>query len=217
MPRSLQSRKQELVRDAIYDAAIKLFTVKGFDETTVEEIANAASISRRSFFRYFASKDDLLAPNVANIGKALVKAINDCPPSMSPREVIRETVAQGSKYAAAQPRTRQTIEISVRSVSARRAHLSRMNEVGDCVAEAFAARIKGASKDDFESRMFAGIALLLMNLTLFSWSNNEHEDLSSSYGLTFASVTGLLSGKSGDPSDSKVSFDRRKESMSAAK
>ena len=38
----LQNRKKLLVRDAIFDAAIELFAVKGFDETTVEEVAQAA-------------------------------------------------------------------------------------------------------------------------------------------------------------------------------
>lgn len=41
---SFQSRKQQFVRDAIYDAAIGLFAEKGFDEVTVEEIARAAGV-----------------------------------------------------------------------------------------------------------------------------------------------------------------------------
>jgi len=42
MTKSLQSRKRQLVEDAIDDAAIDLFAKKGFDETTVEEVADAA-------------------------------------------------------------------------------------------------------------------------------------------------------------------------------
>ena len=72
---TLQVRKQELVRDAIYDAAIDLFAVKGFEETTVEEVAQAAGVSRRSFFRYYATKDDLLAQGVLKYGSALTAAI----------------------------------------------------------------------------------------------------------------------------------------------
>src|SRR5580704_3163592 len=49
---TLQVRKQQLVRGAIYEAAIELFGKKGFDQTTVEEVAQAAGVSRRSFFRY---------------------------------------------------------------------------------------------------------------------------------------------------------------------
>ena len=79
----LQLRKQELVRDTIYDAAIDLFAAKGFDETTVEEIAQAAGVSRRSFFRYYASKDDLLAQSVVQYGSAITKAVETCPASLS--------------------------------------------------------------------------------------------------------------------------------------
>ena len=89
---TLQARKQQLVRDAIYDAAIDLFAVKGFDETTVEEVAQAAGVSRRSFFRYFASKDDLLAQNVVNFGSVLAATITACSPALTPLETVRETV-----------------------------------------------------------------------------------------------------------------------------
>jgi len=61
MTTSIQKRKRLLVRNTIWDAAIALFDKRGFDQTTVDEIAKAAGVSRRSFFRYFASKDDLLA------------------------------------------------------------------------------------------------------------------------------------------------------------
>jgi TetR/AcrR family transcriptional regulator, regulator of mycofactocin system len=57
----LFKRKQQLVRDAIWDAAIDLFAAKGFDKVTVDNIAAAADVSQRTFFRYFASKNDLMS------------------------------------------------------------------------------------------------------------------------------------------------------------
>jgi AcrR family transcriptional regulator len=81
MPLTIQKRKQLLVRDAIWDAAIDLFGKKGFDKTTVDDIAKAAGVSRRSFFRYFSSKDDLLAQGMISYGEWLEQAIESCPRS----------------------------------------------------------------------------------------------------------------------------------------
>src|SRR5271166_3275079 len=89
---SLRSRKQQFVRNAIFDAAIELFVAKGFDETTVEEVAQAAGVSRASLFRYFSSKDDLLAQNVVKYGHALTAAIKASQPSLPPFEIMKETV-----------------------------------------------------------------------------------------------------------------------------
>ncbi|MGE6036642.1 TetR family transcriptional regulator, partial [Klebsiella pneumoniae] len=59
-PTGVRERKRRETLRRITDAGVRLFIEKGFDGTTVDEVAAAAGISRRTFFHYFDSKDDIL-------------------------------------------------------------------------------------------------------------------------------------------------------------
>ena len=193
MPKSsLQSRKKQFVRDAIFDAAIELFVARGFDETTVEEVAQAAGVSRASYFRYFSSKDDLLAQNVLKYGLALREAIRACPPSFTPLDIMRETVLSVAKQSVNHPRTRQVIDISKRSASATQAHMSRMIEVEDGVAAAFAERIGRSSKDELEPRLLAALTLSAMNVAIMSWYRGDSQQLTTAAEQVFSRLTEIV-------------------------
>jgi AcrR family transcriptional regulator len=91
-PLGLRERKKARTREAIVDAALALFERKGFEATTIEDIAAAADVSPRTFFRYFESKVDLiLAKNhEKNVGFGALLAQR--PAHEAPVEAIRQVL-----------------------------------------------------------------------------------------------------------------------------
>src|SRR6516165_1565282 len=106
-PANLQTRKQEFVRDAIWTAAIDLFAEKGFEETTIDDIAAAAGTSRRTFFRHFESKRDLMAQPVVSYGASLTKTIESCPRAASPAALFRHVVLEVAQRTVSDSRMRK--------------------------------------------------------------------------------------------------------------
>jgi AcrR family transcriptional regulator len=86
--RTRRERKRERTRAAIADAAIELFEARGYDATTVADIADAADIGTRTFFDYFASKDELLFPRVDARVLATIDAIATRSPDDQPADVL---------------------------------------------------------------------------------------------------------------------------------
>ena len=204
MPKSsLRIRKHQFVRDAIYGSAIELFQGKGFDETTVDEIAQAAGVSRASFFRYFSSKDDLLAQNVIKYGDALTAAIKGSASSSTPLEIMRETVLAVAKETAKSPYTRKVIDISLRSAAATQAHMSRMSEVESNIATAFAGRVGSLSKDGIEPRLLAILTLSAMNIAVMSWYRGESRELAAAVEQVFSSLTRIVCVQKSSPQKPK--------------
>ena len=85
---TLRERKRDRTRRALVDAAIDLFERNGYDGTTVADIAAAADIGTRTFFSYFASKEELLFPESDTRVAAAVAAIADRQPGDRPADVL---------------------------------------------------------------------------------------------------------------------------------
>jgi AcrR family transcriptional regulator len=85
---SLRDRKRARTRQALVDAAVELFERKGYDETTIADIAAAAEIGARTFFGYFASKEELLFPESDLRVRLTLDAIATREPDEGPVEVL---------------------------------------------------------------------------------------------------------------------------------
>jgi AcrR family transcriptional regulator len=165
----LLKRKQQLVQDVIWNAAMDLFAAKGFDAATVDEIAAAAGVSQRTFFRYFASKSDLMGKTMMAYGELLRAAIKASPKSADAFGILRVAVLEIAAQVASFPRTREVIAISIQCHEAHEAQLSRRSEVEEMVAQAFAARIRKGREGELTAHLLAGLTLTLLDQTLRFW------------------------------------------------
>ncbi|MFK4729127.1 TetR family transcriptional regulator [Agromyces mediolanus] len=93
MPEStLREISRRAARARISEIAERLFLARGYDETTVEEIANEAGISERTFFRYFATKDEVLFGRFETELQGLVEAIRARPAGEAPWTTLQHAL-----------------------------------------------------------------------------------------------------------------------------
>ncbi|MEU5224033.1 TetR family transcriptional regulator [Streptomyces toyocaensis] len=88
----LRERKKQRTRDALVRAALELIAARGYEGTTVDDITAAVEVSQRTFFRYFASKEEV-AFFVTRLAEShVVDAARGRPPGEAPLEVLRRAV-----------------------------------------------------------------------------------------------------------------------------
>src|SRR5687767_6815234 len=88
----MAERKRQLVAGELRDAALMLLATKGFDAVTVDDIVAVAGVSRRTFFRYFASKEDVVVRFIADMGAGVVAELAARPRDEPPSTALRHAV-----------------------------------------------------------------------------------------------------------------------------
>ncbi|WP_411152449.1 TetR family transcriptional regulator [Streptomyces sp. A30] len=86
---NLRERKKLRTRYAIIATAVDLFFERGYDQTTVAEIAEAAEVAPRTFFRYFATKDEVALALITEGDDHVVRALQGRPPEEPPITALR--------------------------------------------------------------------------------------------------------------------------------
>ncbi|AQZ64864.1 Transcriptional regulator, TetR family [[Actinomadura] parvosata subsp. kistnae] len=102
MVEGLRERKKQRTRQALIEAALRLFEEKGFEETTLAEIAEQADVSTRTFFSYFASKEDVVFYDTTARLEAAISAMESRRPDETVTgvllRIIEESFEQATSY-----------------------------------------------------------------------------------------------------------------------
>jgi AcrR family transcriptional regulator len=195
---SLRQRKQEVVRDALASAAEDLFLARGFEETTVEQIARAAGVSRRTFFRYFESKEDVLAEHAERFGERLYAALAARPPAEPPLLAIRNSLVPALQSGIADGDVlRCTIRLLRETNSLRRVVLARRNRLEERVAALMARRL-GAEAADNTPMLLAFLTRALLDTAFNAWYDHETDDVAGLVDDLIRRLRGVLSASLAD-------------------
>ncbi|WP_285617956.1 TetR family transcriptional regulator [Kineosporia sp. NBRC 101677] len=90
-PGSLRERTRQAMRAEVSGIATRLFAEQGCTNTTVEQIAAEAGLSRTTFFRYFGTKEDVVLIWIEELGPELAEALAARPGTESPWQALRRT------------------------------------------------------------------------------------------------------------------------------
>src|SRR5437773_12260387 len=88
----LRERKKQRPRETIARAARELFAERGYHDTTLPEIAEAADVSTRTIFAYFPSKEDILFSDFPLMREALAQALAERPEGEDALETVRNFI-----------------------------------------------------------------------------------------------------------------------------
>lgn len=163
-------------RYAVASAAIRLFAERGLDATTVDDIAAAADVSPRTFFRYFTSKESAAFPDHADRVAELRRRLDSRRPSSTPIAAALDVCRQSALEFFDEPDLYRPRYQLVRSVGA----LRDFERVSDAAYEnAIAEFIEGESDDALAAltaRAFAASVVAVVNYTLEVWASQDHVD-----------------------------------------
>lgn len=143
----LRERKKQRTRGALLRAALELFVSRGYEGTTVDDITEAVDVSQRTFFRYFASKEEAAFAVHDLVQSHFVAALRERPAHEAPLEALRRAVLDswdtiGEAIEETMPvelymRTYQLIESTPALLAV---HLRRSTETEEEIARVIAGR-----------------------------------------------------------------------------
>jgi AcrR family transcriptional regulator len=148
----LRERKKQATREALTRAALELFVDRGYDETTLDEIAEAAGVSTRTIFAYFPSKEDILFCTMGTMRDALATALADRPAGTDALAALRDFILSSAhEKTELDYKLGQVVAADPTLASHKRARIAELQEV---LAAAIADDL-GVGPDDLRPQVAA--------------------------------------------------------------
>lgn len=163
------------VREGIADAAVRLFLERGFTETTIDDIAAEAGISRRTYFRYFASKDDAVLEYMSLLAGRITRALESRPaeePGLSAlQNAMREVLMDEIQDA---PLAYSLTRLILETPALRDRQLG-INAAMEARVAVILARRLGLPTVDTTARLVAALGTDALDIGIQRWLEHEED------------------------------------------
>jgi AcrR family transcriptional regulator len=170
----LRERKKRQTRQAIAEAAKRLFLERGFEQVSVAEVARAADVSEQTVFNYFPTKEDLVFERMGTFEDELLAAVRERPEGETPLHAFVQFILDRSDSAMAGDGRRRVAELT-RLVSVSPSLMARERQIVATYTDALAASLaeeSGAAPYDIEPRL-AAEAMMAFHRSLIDFARRR--------------------------------------------
>ena len=197
-PASLTSRRKQRTRRALQQAALSLFAERGYEETTVADIAGRAEVGLRTFFFHFPTKEDVLFNGSHEEYPDLSRLIVDAPPGLSDLAALEcallslhESVPDREMHHTM---TQLLVQASASSSVVRGRRMANGDKIAVVVATALARR-RGEDAPSLATVTLAEAAMRMFHLSVDEWAGAQPEEMASIFLRRFQALREVA----GDP------------------
>lgn len=167
----LRERKRAETHARIQSEAMKLFLQRGFEATTLDEIAEAAGVSRRSLFHYFGSKEEIVFAAKADFPDELAFSVAARPADEPLLDMVENALTDMARRLDS-PEARAFARLIHDTPSLSAGDQAKYEKMERVLARALAER-KGRPETDIECRVTAASAIGIMKLSTEAWLAGE--------------------------------------------
>lgn len=176
-PLGLRERKKQRTERELRAAALQLFSERGFDHVTTDDIAAAAEVSKTTFYRYFESKEHVLLGNSAEWLTAIQRTLADQPRDLPVLSAVRNSVTYISTlYELDRESVLLKAKVVREAPSLVARNLEQQAKWEAIVAEFIASRLPDRPTNAFRARVVAAQVMATMRAALQQWLDSNGRD-----------------------------------------
>ena len=170
MTAGLRERKKQATRLALHEAALRLVAERGLEHVSVDDVADRAGVSPRTFFNYFPTKDDAVVGLDPRLAGELAEAVRARPASEPPVAAVRAAMLDQAREMAREPQLWPLRLQVVDASPALAARLSAVFEASERALTAVVAERSGTRSDtDAYPALLAAVQAAVMRTALHRW------------------------------------------------
>lgn len=190
-PTGLRERKKARTRAAIQHHALHLFQRQGFDQTTVNQIAEAAEISPSTFFRYFPTKEDVLLYDA--LDPIALPLLQDQSAELEPIPALRAALQESFRRLPTERLEQERLRIEIASTASPELRGRMYEQLGNTLRTLTEHLAKRGNKqpDEFAIRVMAGA---MVGVSLAAWTMLEDDPAQDLFELVDRGMARLEAG-----------------------